>query len=262
MLFFRRLQSRVDRNKTGCSMDKIGGTEVTESLKIKEADLFEPVQEFFQELGYSVKGEVGNCDIMAIRGEEILVVELKKGITIGLLAQAVDRQRIGDLVYMAVPKPKKFKIDREFKRILHLVRRLELGLLFVSFTGKKPKVEVIVEAQSFDRGKSKVLSSKKRGKLKAEHENRKNSSNIGGVNKTKILTAYRERAIEAALYLSEHGVSKVAVIKKAIQYDKIGALLNANHYGWFFKEAKGYYRLSESGERGLKDYEDYVKNLK
>lgn len=232
-----------------------------ESSKIKESDLYEPVQEFLQGLGYVVKGEIGNCDIMAIKGEEILVVELKKGITIGLLAQAVDRQRIGDIVYMAVPKPKRFKIDREFKRTIHLIRRLELGLLFVSFAGKNPRVEVIVEAEPFDRNKSKVGSNKKRGKLKAEHENRKNSSNKGGVNKTKILTAYRERAIEAALFLREKGTSKVAVIRDGIQYDKIGALLNANHYGWFFKESRGCYSLTDIGKQGLDAYSDYVKNL-
>lgn len=235
---------------------------MVENLKIKESDLFEPIQGFFQDLGYSVKGEIGNCDVMAIKGEEILVVELKKGITIGLLAQAVDRQRVGDLVYMAVPKPKKFKIDREFKRTLHLVRRLELGLLFVSFFGKKPSVEVIVEAEPFDRSKSKGISKKKRGKLKAEHENRKNSSNIGGVNRTKILTAYRERAIEAAMFLNENGISKVAEIKKAIEYDKISALLSANHYGWFLKESRGHYGLTEVGKRGLEAYEEFVNNHK
>lgn len=45
---------------------------------MKETDLYPPVKRYLEGPGYTVKGEVDDCDVVAVRrGEEPVVVELK-----------------------------------------------------------------------------------------------------------------------------------------------------------------------------------------
>ena len=75
--------------------------------KLRESDLYGPVRDYLTGLGYEVKGEVKDCDIAAMRDGELIVVELKRGFTLELVYQALDRQRVADGVYVAVPLPKR-----------------------------------------------------------------------------------------------------------------------------------------------------------
>lgn len=101
-----------------------------------ESSLYAPVKAFLEAQGYRVRAEVQHSDVAALRTnekgeEELLVVELKQGLTIDLLLQGVKRQKSADLVYLAVPRPKRFWFEARWRDILHLLRRLELGLLLV-----------------------------------------------------------------------------------------------------------------------------------
>ena len=75
--------------------------------KLLESDLYGPVRDYLQDLGYEVKGEVKSCDVTAMRDGELIVVELKRGFTLELIYQAINRQRVADGVYVAVPLPKR-----------------------------------------------------------------------------------------------------------------------------------------------------------
>ena len=46
---------------------------------LREKDLYGPVRDYLENLGYQVKGEVKDCDIAALRDGELIVVELKRG---------------------------------------------------------------------------------------------------------------------------------------------------------------------------------------
>ncbi|MED0668610.1 hypothetical protein P4T04_20205, partial [Bacillus badius] len=100
--------------------------------KIYEVDLYEPLVKYFTKLGYEVKGEVKHCDLTAVKDDELIIVEMKRHLSVELLVQATKRQRLTELVYIAVPKPKFSLFSRKWKDICHLVRRLECGLLLVS----------------------------------------------------------------------------------------------------------------------------------
>ena len=76
-----------------------------EKAKVYETDLYKPIQNYFIQRGYEVYGEVKNCDVTAVKGEEIIIVELKRSFNLGLLMQAVQRQKVSELVYVAVPRP-------------------------------------------------------------------------------------------------------------------------------------------------------------
>ncbi|WP_242851373.1 hypothetical protein [Clostridium sp. DMHC 10] len=121
--------------------------------KILEEDLYKPIHDFFEKQGYTVRAEVKDCDVTAIKDDFLIIVELKKNLTVELLSQAVKRQKISELVYVAVPKPKRMKVDSKWKDICHLIRRLELGLIFVNFKSSKTFVEVVIEPKAFDRSK-------------------------------------------------------------------------------------------------------------
>ena len=156
--------------------------------KLRESDLYGPVRDYLAGLGYEVKGEVKDCDVTAMRDGELIVVELKKGFTLELVYQALDRQRVADGVYVAVPLPKRGYMSPQVRDMQSLCRRLELGLIFVGFTSRGiPQVDVAVhpkEASAPRRDKKRRLA------VIREHESRTGSVNTGGVSRKKILTAY------------------------------------------------------------------------
>lgn len=228
---------------------------------IYEKDMYIPVREFFINEGFEVRGEVNNCDLCAMKDGQVVVVELKKNLSVDLLCQGVNRQKIGDLVYIAVPKPKRFKVNSKWKDIFHLVRRLELGLIFVTLREKKSSAEIIIHPEPFDRLKSIQYSKRKREKLIKEFNGRSEDLNIGGVTREKLMTAYRENSLYIASCLEKLGPSSAKELKKLGTDEKTYSILYNNHYGWFSKKEKGIYSLSDSGKKALETYRDFVNKF-
>ncbi|NOX30220.1 MAG: hypothetical protein GXP35_09250, partial [Actinobacteria bacterium] len=72
--------------------------------RVRETDLYGPVKALLKSQGYEVKGEIGAADIVGVRGDEPpVVIELKTQFSLALFHQAIDRQSITDVVYVAVP---------------------------------------------------------------------------------------------------------------------------------------------------------------
>ena len=64
------------------------------------------MKRFLEAAGFEVKGEVCGCDIVAVRDAEparLAIVEMKLGLSLDLLLQAVERLRAADEVWLAVP---------------------------------------------------------------------------------------------------------------------------------------------------------------
>lgn len=229
--------------------------------KLRESDLYAPVRDYLEGLGYEVRGEVRGCDIAAVRDGELIVVELKTGFTLELIYQALDRQRIADGVYVAVPLPKRGYMAPQIKDMQSLCRRLELGLIFVGFTSRGlPQVDVAVhpkEASQPRRNKKRRLA------VLREHEGRSNSANPGGVTHKKILTAYKEQALLAARILRDNGPLAAERVREQGGPEKTAAILGRNVLGWFSREAgpdgrKYLYSVSEKGLEALALYEDLL----
>ena len=143
---------------------------------------------------------------------ELIVVELKRGFTLELIYQALDRQRVADGVYVAVPLPRRGYMSPHMREMQSLCRRLELGLIFVGFTQKGiPQVDVAVhpkEASAPRRDKKRRLA------VIREHESRTGSVNQGGVTRKKIVTAYKEQALRTARLLRQYGPARVEDVKR------------------------------------------------
>lgn len=214
----------------------------------REDQLYPPVKSLLQAQGYEVKGEVGAVDVMARRGDEDpVIVELKLRFSLSLFHQAVTRQSVTDLVYVAVPRPKGRQARRMLKDNLALCRRLCLGLITVLPDGR---CEVHCDPGPYAPRKSK----KRQQRLLREFNRLEGDPNAGGATRQGIVTAYRQDALRCAACLAEAGASKGAEVAKASGVGRATSLMAANHYGWFERVSTGIYQLTEAGQAGLKHW--------
>ncbi len=212
-----------------------------------ETSLYAPVKRFLEDLGFSAKGEVCGCDVVAIReGEELRVVvaELKTSFNLELLLQGVERQAACDEVWLAVAASTKGR-DQD-RRVRKLCRLTGLGLLSVLPTGR---VEILVSPEPWKPRPDR----KRRSRLVAEHRRRRGDPTSGGSTRRPIMTAYRQQALACALVLSEAPARPRDLKSVTPDAPKI---LQSNVYGWFERIERGIYGLSEGGKAALVRWAD------
>lgn len=227
--------------------------------KIYETDLYEPVATYFTNLGYEVKAEVNDCDLVALKNDALIIVELKLNLNITLLIQAAERLKLTDKVYIAIVEPKGSRRRKKWRDQLHLLRRLELGFILVSFRGKRKQVEVVHEPKQFNKKQSQARNKQKKLKVIEEFKARESNLNVGGSYQTKLMTAYKEQAIHIALCLKENGQQSAKMLQEKGTSKKTYAILYDNYYGWFKRVARGTYDLTEKGLKELDAYPEVVK---
>lgn len=221
---------------------------------IKEADLYIPVKTFLEQNGYCVRAEVRDCDITAVKGDELIVIELKTGMNFSLLVQATQRQKITDSVYVAIPAPKRGIRTRQWRKVEHVLRRLELGLIVVDLRLKRSPVHLVLHPLPFDR-------KKKPGERRAilqEIENRSGDYNTGGTVRAKRMTAYREQAIFIACLLDRFGEMTPRQLRDHGTCEKTQSILYNNHYGWFERVGRGIYAIKPTAMGKIQSYAEIV----
>ena len=213
--------------------------------RISETDLYPPVKAFLEARGFVAKGEVGAADVVARRGDEVLIVELKTGFSLTLLQQAVARQAVTDTVYVAVPRWKGKAGWRAFKGNVGLCKRLGVGVLSVRL--EDGQVQAHCDPVPFRPRKSKP----RKAALLKEFDAREGDPNAGGMARETIVTAYRQGALRCAAYLGENGPSRGAVVARETGVARATTMMRDNHYGWFEKIGTGVYGLSAAGRVAL-----------
>ncbi len=214
---------------------------------MKETALYPPIKAFLTRAGWTVKGEVGAADVVARRGDDILVVELKLGFSLALFHQGIERLQTTDLVYLAVPAGGKAKA---LKANVKLARRVGLGVLTVR--ARDGLVEVLAEPGPYAPRKSK----KKKARLVKAFERLEGDPNAGGATRHGLVTGYRQDALKCARFLAVHGPSKGSVVKDWTEVPQATRIMADDHYGWFQRVSKGIYGLTKAGEKGLADWGD------
>ena len=201
-----------------------------------------------------MKGEIGPCDVVAVRGEEgPVVVELKERFTLALVLQAVDRLSLSDAVYVAFPASKGHTAWRKRKKaVLGLLRRLGIGLLTVSATGE---VVPILDSGPY----RPRLSARRRDRLLEEFGERVGDPETGGSASGPRLTSYRQDAIRCARELAGAGTLKLSVVRERTGVSRVGPIMRDNHYGWFERVKTGHYSLTPRGERELEHWSDVLE---
>jgi hypothetical protein len=225
-----------------------------------ESDLYLPIKSLFTTLGYEVNGEVKNIDVTAMKGDEMIIIELKTSFNLKLILQAIERQRITEHVYIAIPRPK-FQLRKKhtFKEKENLLRRLGLGLILVALDVKAPYAQILFDPTPFMQ--TIRLSSKKKALALKELSDRHGDHNRGG-SRGKLVTAYREKALLAASYLKDQEEMTVKALREATGNEKMQALLLNNHYAWFERVKKGVYKLSDEGHKAFDEYTDIINRIK
>ena len=215
---------------------------------MRERDLYAPLKGYFSAQGWEVKGEVGAADIVARRGDDLLIVELKLRPSLTLYHQAVARLRLTDLVYIAVPRPSGRAARRALRENLVLCRRLGLGFLTVAPCGT---VERRCDPGPYVPRRARARADA----LKAQFDRLRGDPNDGGATRHGLVTAYRQEALRCARYLAGAGAEKGALVARATGVAQATRIMRDNHYGWFARVETGVYALTEAGRRGLADWD-------
>lgn len=232
---------------------------------MKETDLSAPVKTYLNQQGYRVQSEVKDCDITAQRGNDLVIVELKKSVNMTLLIQATARQKLTHRVYVAIPEPTSQK-GNHWRGTLAVLSRLNLGLLLVNFNppGITVKEALSPDNHALKANKNHQASStaskisghslKKRNALLQELEGRTLDLNEAGSHRRQLVTAYRESAVFIATCLQQRGASTTAQLRAIGTGDKTATVLAKNYYGWFERVKRGTYQLTEKGQSNLEQY--------
>ncbi len=219
--------------------------------KPRESDLYGPIKALLTGQGYTVKGEVGAADVVAVRADEPpVIVELKLGFSLALFHQAVARLAISDLVYIAVPRGTSRAGLQAIKDNTALARRLGLGLITVRLS------DGLVEVHADPGPYAPRKSVKKTARLLREFARRAGDPNAGGATRHGIVTAYRQDAVRCARFLAVHGPSGGARVATWAEVKTATQIMAADHYGWFERVSRGVYGLTAKGRAGLADFGD------
>ncbi len=222
---------------------------------MKESELYPPLRAYLEAQGYRVHSEVRGCDLVARRGEELIVVELKSSFSLALLAQAAERKELTDSVYVAVPVPEGKRLPANYRRTKGLLRRLELGCILIDLLKTKRKIRLSLHPEPFVERRSP----KRRRALLREIDGRYAEFDLAGQpSTTERITAYKQQSIRIAMLLAEHGPLSPKALRDLGASGKSQPILSANVYGWFDRRRRGVYALNEAGREALAHYREVV----
>ncbi len=223
---------------------------------MKEVEMYKPLKKFLKAKGYTVHSEVESVDVMAQKGDEVLIVEMKTSFNLQLIYQLIERLKITDQVYAFVPLGKGGRWPKTYKRMCALLKRLNCGLITLDQHTKK-KVVLEFKPGPFTARKNYA---KKNLALK-EFEGRSIDLNQGGSTRELLFTAYKEKAIRIAMYLFENGASSTQDIRQNLDVDKASNILIKNYQGWFERASRGVYQLTPEFEFFRLKYQKKIKQL-
>ena len=214
-----------------------------------ETDLYLPLKAFMEGAGYAVKGEINDCDLVGVKEGEppvVVVCEMKLAFNLELVMQGVKRAAFCDEVWLAARASKTGKGREQDARFRNLCRRLGFGLVTVSAAGL---VEVIVAPFAV----TPRRDAKRRSRLLDEHRRRVGDPQKGGGRGKPIMTAYRQDCILCATSLLA-GPQSPRQLKTLVA--RAPTILRSNVYGWFVRESRGIYGLTELGRAAVTPPQD------
>ncbi|KUM26006.1 hypothetical protein AU467_23600 [Mesorhizobium loti] len=215
---------------------------------MQETSLYVPVKRFLESLDFTVKGEVGGCDVVAVRDGEppvVVICELKLQFNLELVLQGVDRAAACDEVWLAARQSARGKGREHDRRFRALCRRLGFGLLAVDAKGK---VELLLSPATVPPRRDP----RRRSRLVEEHHRRKGDPSLGGSTRKKpIMTAYRQEAIACAAAMAD-GPKRPRDLKALSP--RAASILLHNYYGWFARAERGIYALTELGQAAVQSH--------
>lgn len=224
---------------------------------MKETDLYSSVADYLEHQGYQVNSEVKHCDITALKGDDLIIVELKTRFSLALVYQALERKKLTPSVYVAIPVTSAKPTPPNYKSVKSLLRKLEVGLILVRFLKNKKRVEVVLHPTAYEQKKSP----KRRKSIIREIEGRYGEFNQGGSdNSVEKITTYKQEAIRIAWFLREGDLTPKELRERGCGA-KTQQILAANFYGWFNRVKRGLYSLDPAGLEALESYKEITASI-
>jgi hypothetical protein len=218
---------------------------------MQETSLYVPVKRFLESLEFTVKGEIGGCDVVGVRDGEppvVVICELKLQFNLELILQGVDRAASCDEVWLAARMSSRGKGREHDRRFRALCRRLGFGLLGVGAAGN---VELLLSPAALPPRRDP----RRRSRLVDEHRRRRGDPVVGGGSRTPIMTAYRQDALACAAAMAD-GPKRPRDLK-AIS-PRAAKILLDNFYGWFARAERGVYALTDAGYAALQRWPQHA----
>ncbi|MCA0384691.1 MAG: DUF2161 family putative PD-(D/E)XK-type phosphodiesterase [Firmicutes bacterium] len=224
-------------------------------MATRETDLHDPIKGWLEAQGCAVRSEVKGIDMVGLYENELLVaIEMKLKLNLEVINQAVERQGIADLVYIAVAHDFKAVETKRFKMTLLTLKRLNLGLLLVNLRAEPPIVSLLVKPEAFDFEKSRKLKKNRKELVIQEFKKRSGDFNKAGSTKAKLMTAYREQCLLVAYLMHARGFAKSKEFEPyGVPSKVVGNILGRDFNGWFQRLSKGEYCISETGIKALEE---------
>ncbi len=220
--------------------------------------MYAPIKAYLESEGYVVRGEVKSADIVAVKEDKLIVIEMKTSFNLKLVYQLIERQRITDQVYAAVAVTYKTRRSKAFKNMEKLLKRLSVGLIIIYIKKDGNVVEKLFDPK-FNRYNR---SHKKEKSMKDEFESRSHDYNTGGVTGEKIITVYRETAIKIACLLENEKGMTLKKIRMVLEDDSVNKILQKNYYGWFERVSRGMYKLDNDALNEIKEFDEIYEKYR
>lgn len=226
---------------------------------MSEKDLFYPLKQYFENMNYTVEGEVKDCDILVKAGQEYMAIELKLDFNLKLILQATERQKLFEMVYVAIPVQKVKLNSKAYRQKLHLLKRLGIGLILVHPV--TCEVQVVSQPVEISRSKAMANSKKKTQRTILEFEKRIIKNNVGGVSRSKITTAFRQVCYQILVALKDGPKTAAQIEIEDVDKKGIYGILYRNIYGWFEKQGQGMYGISDAGKKILTKDAEMIEKI-
>lgn len=223
-----------------------------------EKELYKPIKVLFEREGFIVDGEVKKIDMVCIKDDINVAVELKKELNLKVITQAAIRQKTMDIVYVGIYSPKSL-YNKQFKEKLYLLKRLGIGLIMVS--PKSLSAQVYKDPTVTETKKYKQQNKHKRDQIINEMSARRLKNNMGGINKAKIMSGYREDSLLVLNAAEKFDFVSGKEIKEITNINRATNIMYQNYYGWFEKISRGTYRVSDKGRKALHEYDSTIELL-
>ena len=236
-----------------------------------ERDLFEPIKSYFESFGYVGDGEIGDIDLYLENEDKKVAIELKETLDFRAVQQAALRQKVVDTVFIGIFRPKDM-YSQSFTDKIYLLNRLGIGLITVS--RRTHSIQIVCEPVVSELSSYQAHNKRGQVSLASEFQRRRLKSNVGGVNRAKLITGYREEALMvlSAMNKLESESSTVgdsptpigistSEIRKLTGLPNTTSILYNNYYNWFIKSGRGIYALSNEGRAALVEYSEEIKRL-
>jgi hypothetical protein len=210
-----------------------------------ETALYLPVKRFLEKLGFTVKGEVGGCDLVALSGDDppiVVIGELKLSFNLELILQAVDRAGACDEVWLAAKMSARGKGRESDARYRNLCRRLGFGMLAVTKHRRRRGDRQAADHSPAPQSEKALAPGRRASKAQGR-------SGAG----RQHARADHDGLSPAGAGLRLGAVARAAAGARSASRDsRRRKILLHNVYGWFDRAERGIYVLTDAGRAALK----------